>query len=205
VLETPENLRTEDLGARLRAVRELAGAGQRDVAKAAGLSRRDLQAAERGAKRLSHDELTAVAVALGIDADVFATSDDALAGADSGATAEPVVGSTGPAADVTNAPASTRRPERRRDHGTRAGVEQSWRTVRDEMTDVLTSCARLLSAGAGDDVRRLLENLDHDLNTLRTQGTFRSHLADHERALAHVRGTGRIVTPTVSAAATRTR
>ena len=42
-----------------------------DVAKSAGLSRRELQAAERGAKRLSADELHALAGALGVDPDVL--------------------------------------------------------------------------------------------------------------------------------------
>ena len=58
------------------------------------------------------------------------------------------------------------------------------------MGDTLGSCVRLISAGSGDDVRRLIEQLDQDLRHLKSQATFQRHLADHERAVAKVRGTG---------------
>jgi hypothetical protein len=57
------------------------------------------------------------------------------------------------------------------------------------MGDALTSCARLISAGSGDDVRRLIERLEHDLQALKARRTFQRNLADHERALIKVRGT----------------
>ena len=67
----PVAVRPEDLGARLRAVRELSGVSTRDVARSAGLGTRELRAAERGAKRLSPDQLHALAGALSVDPDVL--------------------------------------------------------------------------------------------------------------------------------------
>jgi len=58
------------------------------------------------------------------------------------------------------------------------------------MGDALTSCARLISAGSGDDVRRLIERLERDLQELKSKRAFNRNLADHERALDRVRGTG---------------
>src|SRR6185295_8542677 len=71
VTEPSQDIRPEDIGTRLRTVRELPGARTGDVAKSAGLSRRELQAAERGAKRLSADQLHALAGALSVDPDVL--------------------------------------------------------------------------------------------------------------------------------------
>ncbi|MFI5053747.1 MAG: helix-turn-helix domain-containing protein, partial [Acidimicrobiia bacterium] len=59
-------LRPEDTGARLRAVRELAGLSPREVARAAGLSRHEIEAVERGRRRVSQDELDALADALNV-------------------------------------------------------------------------------------------------------------------------------------------
>jgi transcriptional regulator with XRE-family HTH domain len=192
-------LKAEDLGARLRAVRELSGADQRDVAKAAGLSRRELQAAERGAKRLTSDELHALAGALGVDADVlvgvgfegeltragsFEDRVDQVIGHDPerwGDLPESVADL--PPALPVNMPDS----ERRKDFSTRNRIEQSWRDVRGEMGDALTSCARLISAGSGDDVRRLVERLERDLQELKARRAFQRKLADHERDLHRVR------------------
>jgi transcriptional regulator with XRE-family HTH domain len=198
VPDSHHELKAEDLGARLRAVRELAGLDQRDVAKAAGLSRRELQAAERGVKRLSADELHALAGALGVDADVLVgvgfegeitragTVDDRI---------DRVVGHD---PDHWNAlesvddlppalPVDLPNPERRKDYNTRNRIEQSWRDVRGEMGDALTSCARLISAGSGDDVRRLVERLERDLQELKARRAFQRKLADHERDLHRVR------------------
>src|SRR5262249_27028141 len=95
-------------------------------------------------------------------------------------------------------PVNLPNPERRKDYATRNRIEQSWREVRAAMGDTLTSCARLISAGSGDDVRRLVERLEHDLNQLKSRRAFQRNLADHERALDRVRGTGgnRPVVPT---------
>jgi transcriptional regulator with XRE-family HTH domain len=191
-VEAHHELKAEDLGARVRAVRELAGADQRDVAKKAGMSRRELQAAERGAKRLSTAELHAIAAALGVDPDVLVGVgfEGELARAsvvDRGRGEDPRAsdGEWPPPLPV-NAPNS----ERRRDYVTRERIERSWRDVRDEMADSLTSCARLVSAGSGDDIRRLIERLDRDLTQLKAKQTFLRALADHERALERARGTG---------------
>jgi transcriptional regulator with XRE-family HTH domain len=193
--------KAEDLGARVRAVRELAGLHQRDVAKAAGMGRRDLQAVERGAKVLSPDELRALAGALGVDPDVLvgvgfegdlvrASVDDRIdqvVGHDPDRWDNlPVSVDDLPPALPVNLP----NPERRKDYATRNRIEQSWREVRAELGDTLTSCARLISAGSGDDVRRLITRLEQDLTQLKSRRTFQRNLADHERALDRVRGTG---------------
>ena len=69
-----EQLRPEDTGARLRAVRELAGLSSRDIARAAGIGKRELAAAERGKQRLTQDQLRALAGALGIEPDVLVSA-----------------------------------------------------------------------------------------------------------------------------------
>jgi transcriptional regulator with XRE-family HTH domain len=202
VWESNQELKAEDLGARVRAVRELAGAHQREVAKAAGMSRRELQAAERGAKRLSTAELRAVAGALGVDPDVLvgvgydgdlvragSIEDriDAVVGHDPDHWDDlPTSVDDLPPALPVNLP----NPERRKDFVTRERIERSWRDVRNEMGDALTSCARLVSAGSGDDVRRLIERLERDLTALKAKRTFQRNLADHERALERARATG---------------
>jgi len=78
-------------------------------------------------------------------------------------------------------------PERRKDFHTRNRIEQSWREVRGEMGDTLTSCARLISAGSGDDVRRLIDRLERDLQELKARRAFLRKLADHERDLHRAR------------------
>jgi transcriptional regulator with XRE-family HTH domain len=202
VWESNQELKAEDLGARVRAVRELAGAHQREVAKAAGMSRRELQAAERGAKRLSTAELRAVAGALGVDPDVFVgvgyDGDLVRAGSledriDAVVGHDPDHWDDLPASvdDLPPAlPVDLPNPERRKDFVTRERIERSWRDVRNEMGDALTSCARLVSAGSGDDVRRLIERLERDLTALKAKRTFQRNLADHERALVRARATG---------------
>jgi transcriptional regulator with XRE-family HTH domain len=217
VRETNQELKAEDLGARVRAVRELAGAHQREVAKAAGMSRRELQAAERGAKRLSTAELRAVAGALGVDPDVFVGvgyDGDLVRAGSIDDRIDEVVGHDPdhwddlPASvdDLPPAlPVNLPNPERRKDFVTRERIERSWRDVRNEMGDALTSCARLVSAGSGDDVRRLIERLERDLTALKAKRTFQRNLADHERALERARATGvsRPVSPALAAGEAR--
>lgn len=200
VPESTKELKSEDLGARVRAVRELSGITQKDVAKAAGMSRRELQAAERGAKRLSTAELRAIAGALGVDPEVLigVGFDGDLVRAPIEQRIDDVVGHDPdrwhdldsvddlPPAQPLNLPDA----ERRKDFATRNRIEQSWREVRGEMGDALTSCARLISAGSGDDVRRLIERLERDLQELKSRRAFQRNLADHERALERVRSTG---------------
>jgi len=202
VADLNHELKNEDLGARIKAVRELAGVEQRELARAAGLSRRELQNAERGLKRLSPDKLKAVADVFGVDPDVLVgvgfdgelkraavqghfdgTAQDAGRWSEHSAPT-----STGSLNDAPPAlPVNLPNPERRRDFATRNRIEASWRDVRGEMGDALTSCARLISAGSGDDVRRLIERLERDLTELKTRRAFLRKLADHENALQHVR------------------
>jgi transcriptional regulator with XRE-family HTH domain len=190
------------MGARLRAVRELSGANSRDVAKSAGLSRRELQAAERGAKRLSPDQLRALAGALSVDPDVLVGvgfEGDLVRAGSVEDRIDQVIGHDPDGWDAFPAgveglppalPVNLPNPERRRDYTTRPRIEQSWREVRNEMGDALTSCARLISAGSGDDTRRLIERLEADLQQLKSRRSFQRNLADHERAVLKVRGTG---------------
>jgi transcriptional regulator with XRE-family HTH domain len=197
----PDAVRPEDLGARLRAVRELSGVSTRDVARSAGLSTRELRAAERGAKRLSPDQLHALAGALSVDPDVLvgvgfegelvragSVDDriDSFVGHDPDHWDDfPLTVDDLPPALPVNLPDV----ERRRDIATRSRVEESWRDLRGDLGDALTSCARLISAGSGDDVRQLLERLESDLTKLRAQRSFLRHLANHERAVQRARGT----------------
>ena len=202
VVDFQHDIRPEDMGARLRAVRELAGANTRDVAKSAGLSRRELQAAERGVRRLSADQLHALAGALAVDPDVLVgvgfegelvragSVDDRI---DRAIGHDPERWDDLPASvdDLPPAlPVNLPNPERRHDLSTRNRVEASWRDVRNEMGDALTSCARLISAGSGDDVRRLIERLERDLEQLKSKRTFQRNLADHERTLERARMRG---------------
>lgn len=209
--EASQDLHDEDLGARIRAVRELAGAGQRELAKAVGMSRRELQAAERGARHLSTEELRALAGALGVEPDVF-TGDGVVRGPErAGSTPDGATDPDGSAPGGTQAPwppapnqataagahdEPPRRTERRKDLVTRSRVDESWNSVRAEMHDVLGDCARVISAGSGSDVRELLQQLERDLMALKAQRSFQRGLADHERSLQHVR-TGRRASPGV--------
>jgi transcriptional regulator with XRE-family HTH domain len=198
VRENSQELKAEDLGARIRAVRELAGAQQRDVAKAAGMRRRELQAVERGAKRAEPDELRAIAGALGVDPDVLAGVgfDGDVVRASVEDRIDRVIGHDPDRWDdfpqsvddlPPALPVHLPNPERRKDFVTRDRIERSWRDVRNEMGDALTSCARLVSASSGDDVRRLIERLERDLTLLKAKRTFQRNLADHERALERAR------------------
>jgi transcriptional regulator with XRE-family HTH domain len=212
VIEPSQDIRPDDIGTRLRAVRELTGVRLGDVAKSAGLSRRELQAAERGAKRLSADQLHALAGALSVDPDVLVgvgfEGELVRAGTANNRTGQ-VIGHDperwddppNPVDDLPPAlPVNLLNAQRRPDHATRQRIEQSWREVRNEMRETLTTCAQLVSAGAGDDVRRLVERLEYDLQVLKSSRTFQRNLADHERALTRVRdarpdGSGAGLTP----------
>jgi transcriptional regulator with XRE-family HTH domain len=206
VIEPNPRVSPEDIGSRLRAVRELTGTSAREVAKAAGLSGRELRAAERGAKRLTADELHALAGSLGVDPEVLVgvgfegelfrpgtTEDriDQVIGHDpDGWDALPASVEDLPAALPVNLPD----PERRQALSTRARIEQSWHEVREEMSDALSNCARLLSAGSGDDVRVVLDSLERDLQALKSRRSFLRALSQHERAVLRARGAGTDVT-----------
>jgi transcriptional regulator with XRE-family HTH domain len=202
VIEPSQDIRPEDIGTRLRTVRELTGARTGDVAKSAGLSRRELQAAERGAKRLSADQLHALAGALSVDPDVLVgvgfdgelvragTADDRT-GQVVGHGPERWDNLPNPVDDLPQPlPVNLLNADRRSDHVTRRRIEESWLDVRDGMHATLATCARLVAAGAGDDVRRLIERLECDLQVLKTSHAFQRTLADHEQALTRARRAG---------------
>ena len=169
------NLRPEDTGARLRAVRELAGLSPRDVARAAGLTPHEIAAAERGRRRLSTDELGALATALNV-------APDMLISAGTGPTAT----ATDPDLDATPSPDASRR-ERRRDFNTRKQVEDSWADLRVQMESVIRQCLRVSTVGSGDDVPELLDSLEVAIRQLKISRSFQRELARHERMLAAAR------------------
>jgi transcriptional regulator with XRE-family HTH domain len=164
-------IRPEDIGARVRAVRELAGLSPRDVGQNAGLSGRELAAIERGSRPVSVEELRAIAAALHVSAKVL------VAGAPA-----PV-----PGVPPVAAPAAAGR-ERRRDFNTRKWVEDSWSDLRAEMEDVIRQCMRVSTVGSGDDVPALLDALEAELRRLRVSPDFQRELIRHERTVAQARG-----------------
>jgi len=194
-----EQLRPEDTGARLRAVRELAGLSSRDIARAAGISKRELAAAERGKQRLTQDQLRALAGALGIEPDVLVSAGvgqldeqaseadriDAFVGHDPDQWDElPASPSRLPAPLPVNLP----NPERRRDLGSRKRVEDSWTDVRGQMDGVIRQAMRITVIGSGDDIRELLDSLDLEIRRLKTSHNFLRGVARHERLIEQVRG-----------------
>jgi transcriptional regulator with XRE-family HTH domain len=183
----PVNLRPEDTGARLRAVRELAGLSPRDVARAAGLTPHEIAAAERGRRRLSTDELGALATALNVAPDVLISAgtgamplDAAEAGRGTTAIA------TDPGPHAAPSPDASRR-ERRRDFQTRKQVEDSWADLREQMESVIRHCMRVSTVGSGDDVSELLDSLEVAIRQLKISRSFQRELDRHERTLAAAR------------------
>jgi transcriptional regulator with XRE-family HTH domain len=198
VEEFAEILRPEDTGARLRAVRELAGLSSRDIARAAGISKRELAAAERGKQGLTQDQLRALAGALGIDPEVLvsvgvghlddqaseADRIDAFVGHDPDEwDALPASPSQLPPALPVNMPD----PERRRELSTRKRVEDSWTDVRGQMDGVVRQAMRISTIGSGDDVREVLDSLDLEIRRLKTNNNFLRGIARHERLVEQVR------------------
>jgi transcriptional regulator with XRE-family HTH domain len=199
VEEFAEVLRPEDTGARLKAVRELAGLSSRDIARAAGISKRDLAAAERGKQRLTQEQLRALAGALGIDPEVLVSAGvgqlddqaseadriDAFVGHDPDEwDALPASPSQLPAALPVNMP----NPERRRDLNTRKRVEDSWADLRGQMEGVIRQAMRISTIGSGDDIRELLDSLDLETRRLKTNNNFLRGIARHERIVENTRG-----------------
>jgi transcriptional regulator with XRE-family HTH domain len=164
-------IRPEDIGARVRAVRELAGLSPRDVGQAAGLSGREVAAVERGSRPVSVDELRAIAAALHVSAKVLVAAAPAPAQGQ-----QPALTPADPGAD------------RRRDFNTRKWVEDSWSDLRAEMEDVIRQCMRVSTVGSGDDVPALLDGLERELRRLRINADFQRELIRHERTVAQARG-----------------
>jgi transcriptional regulator with XRE-family HTH domain len=196
--EFQEDLHPEDTGARLRAVRELAGLSSRDIARAAGISKRELAAAERGKQRLTQDQLRALAGALGIEPEVLASAGvgpldhqaseaeriDAFIGHDPDHwDALPASPSQLPPALPVDLPD----PERRRDPVTRKRVEDSWTDVRGQMEGVIREAMRITVIGTGDDVREQLDSLEIEIRRLKTSHNFLRAVGRHEHLIEQVR------------------
>ncbi len=80
--ETSEGFANETgstvIGMRVRAVRDLSGMSRHDVARATGLTRREIVAVERGTRPSTHERgAFALAGALGVERDAFASAHDA--------------------------------------------------------------------------------------------------------------------------------
>jgi transcriptional regulator with XRE-family HTH domain len=197
---TRDEWRPADPGARLKAVRELAGVDQRTAAREAGLSRRELDAAERGRRRLSNAELDKLAAALRVEPDVLAVRENDWEFGRPLAT--PPDGPPRPARDRTPRPdhdvfaaldelgarADLPHGERRRDHLTRARLEASWQIVHNEMEEVLMACSALTAATAGDDAAALLRELEASIERVWRKRSFLRHAVRHQRELARARG-----------------
>ncbi len=194
-----EQARPEDTGARLRAVRELAGISSRDVARAAGISKRELAAVERGRHRLTQDELRSLAGALGVDPEVLVSAGlgeldhtttegeriDAVIGHD------PDQWHTLPQspADLPPAlPVNLPDPERRHQLATRHRVDDSWNEVRGQMDGVIRQCMLVSTMGSGDDVREMLDALEIEIRRLKASHSFIRGVARHEQIRAQARG-----------------
>ncbi len=191
-------MRPEDVGARLRAVRELSGLSSRDVARAAGLTKREIALVERGRRRLSTDELRALAGALNVDAEVLTA--EGLGAADRETTdaerIDAVIGHdpdrwdampASPAELPKALPVDLPDPERRQDFSTRKRVEDSWTDLRAEMEGVIHQCVRVSTIGSGDDALALLDSLESEIHQLKIKRTFQRAVARHERTIAEAR------------------
>ena len=208
--------RPEDTGARLRAVRELAGLSSRDIARAAGISKRELAAVERGKHRLTQDELRSLAGALGVDPEVLVsaglgeldqqTSDgertDEVIGHDPDQWHEvPETAADLPAALPVNLPIV----ERRRDLSTRKRVEDSWNDVRSHMDGVIRQCMRVSTIGSGDDVRELIDDLEIEIRRLKVSHAFIRGVARHEQIIAQARSRSSTTSSAAAVNAARVR
>jgi transcriptional regulator with XRE-family HTH domain len=209
-----DQARPEDTGARLRAVRELAGLSSRDVARAAGISKRELAAVERGRHRLTQDELRSLAGALGVHPDVLVSGrfGELDRTATEGERVHAVVGHD-PAewhsmpdspADLPAAlPVNLPNPERRRDLSTRKEIEDSWNDVRSQMDPVIRQCMRVTTIGSGDDVREMIDTLEIEIRRLKVSQSFIRGVARHEQTIASARGRSNSSKPPLHSSRTR--
>jgi transcriptional regulator with XRE-family HTH domain len=201
--EFQPELRPEDTGARLRAVRELTGLSSRDVARAAGLTKREVAAVERGRRRLTVDELRAVSGALNVDPEMLAA--DGLGAADRATTESERIDAVAghdpdqwgelpeSPADLPPAiPLELPNSERRTDFMTRKRVEDSWADLRAEMEGVIRQCMRLSTIGSGDDPLEMLDSLEAEIRQLKTNRNFHREVGRHERTIAQARGGSRV-------------
>ncbi len=197
--EFGEQARPEDTGARLRAVRELAGLSSRDIARAAGISKRELAAVERGRRRLTQDELRSLAGALGVDPEVLVSA--GLGELDhtttEGERIDAVIGHDpdqwhampqSPADLPPALPVDLPDPERRHNLATRQRVDDSWNDLRGQMEGVIRQCVLVSTMGSGDDVRAMLDALEVEVRRLKASHSFIRGIARHEQIRAQARG-----------------
>ena len=174
----------------------------REVARAAGLSPREVAAVERGRRRLSPQELRALAGVLNDRPEVLvagATSRGARRirhpGTHRHRRRRRLICCLAAGAE-RRAPARTLPPPRRsgptvgRDFNTRKQVEDSWSDVRAGMEGVIHQCMRVSTVGSGDDVLALLDAVEGEIRKLRTDHAFQREVARHQRTIAAAHGRG---------------
>jgi transcriptional regulator with XRE-family HTH domain len=197
-------LTAEDIGVRLRAVRELSGLSVSEVSKASGVSRRELHAAEHGRRVLDSSAMRAVAGALGVspsvlvsvspqalpddsdfvDDDITGARIDSVAGHDPGHWHDmPASPDDLPAPIPFDLPAS----ERRINGDTRADLEGSWVAVRNEMYEVIETATRLAMCGSSDDPIALMRNVEFEIDKLKRKRGFQRHVARHQAEVLKAR------------------
>lgn len=196
------DLTAEDIGVRLRAVRELTGFTVGQLAKASGVPRRDINSAEHGRRVLDAAQMRAVAGALGVAPGVLVSStitevkDAPVDDAAWGRTVDQVVGHDPDRwNDLPATPADLPAPipfdlpssERRIDDDTRADLEKSWVAVRAEMQDVIEAATRLAMCGSSDDPSALMRNVESEIDKVQRKRSFQRHVARHQAELLEAR------------------
>lgn len=186
-------LTAEDVGVRLRAVRELAGLTVGEVSKASGVPRRDINAAEFGRRVLDSTAMRAVAGALGVAPAVLVSSrpgavrDDSR---DDTASRAPEVPVRAPIA--FDLPSS----ERRIEADTRQKLEQSWVAVRGELHGVIEAATRLAMCGSGDDPTALMRAVEFEIDKIGRSRDFQTQVARYQAELLEERAANQRTDPT---------
>jgi transcriptional regulator with XRE-family HTH domain len=188
-------LTAEDIGVRLRAVRELTGLTVGQVSKASGVPRRDINAAEHGRRVLDADATRAVAGALGVAPGVLVASgsksvrEEPVDDETWGRQVDEVVGHDPDHwHDLPATPADLPAPvpfdlpasERRVDHDTRAKLDQSWVSVHNEMHELIEAATRLAMCTCNDDPTALMRNVEFEIDKLQRKRSFQMHIARHQ-------------------------
>ncbi len=195
-------LTAEDIGVRIRAVRELTGLTVGQVSKASGVSRRDINSAEHGRRVLDSAAMRALAGALGVAPGVLVSSspqaqrEEPLSDAEFGAQVDSVVGHDPERwHDLPATPADLPAPipfdlpssERRIDADTRDQLEQSWVAVRSEMHEVIEAATRLAMCGSSDDPTVLMRTVEFEIDKVQRKRSFQKHVARHQAEVLQAR------------------
>jgi len=186
-------LTAEDVGVRLRAVRELTGLTVGQVSKASGVARRDINAAEIGRRVLDSAAMRAVAGALGVSPTVLVSSsphavrDEPRDDTAFRAPAEPVG-----APIAYDLPSSERRVEA----DARDKLEQSWVAVRGEMHGVVEAATRLAMCGSGDDPTALMRAVEFEIDKIGRNRGFQTQVARYQAELLEARAASQRTDPT---------